>query len=79
MSGALDHLDPGDTSFAAFRDIMEARYEVMPAWWWQPGAQERVYAKWKANMEAEIADRRATVAAVANGKRVFKALDKVGE
>ena len=79
MSGALDHLDLGDISFAAFRDIMEVRYDVMPVWWWRPGVQERVYAKWKANKEAEIADLRATAAALANGKRVFKALDKVGE
>lgn len=54
MSGALDSLDPGDISFAAFRDIMETRYDAMPAWWWRPGAQDRVYAKWRANKEATI-------------------------
>ena len=74
MSGALDHLDPGDISFAAFRDIMEARYDVMPAWWFEPDAQERVYAQWKANREA---DQRATRAALLAAKRVFDELEKV--
>ena len=77
MSGALDHLDPDDTSFDAFRDGMEARYDVMPDWWWRPGAQERVYGKWKASKQAEIADRRSTKAGLASAKRVFDALDKV--
>ena len=60
-----------DTSFDAFRDGMERRYDAMPAWWWLPGAQERTYRKWKAGKEREIADIRSTNAAVKGARRVL--------
>ena len=68
--------DPDDSSYQAFCDEYECRYDVMPHWWWDPDRRDAVYLQWQRRKENEAADHaRAERAQLLNAKRV---LDMIG-
>lgn len=70
---------PDDSSFQAFCDEYECRYDVMPVWWWEPDRRQAVFLQWQRRKEdeakARLGELRGTNAAVKGGARFFDALD----
>ena len=72
---------PDDSSYQAFCDEYECRYDVMPHWWWDPDRRDAVYLQWQRGKEADAEAKtqshaRAERAQLLNAKRV---LDMIGE
>ena len=70
--------DPGpradDSSYQAFCDEYECRYDVMPHWWWDSDRRQSVYLQWERRKENEAeakiqAHARAERAQLLNAKR----------
>ena len=76
--------DPDDSSFQAFCNESECRYDVMPHWWWDSDRRQAVYLQWQRRKEDEVEAKadphaRAERATVLNAKRVFKIIGEVAD
>ena len=71
---------PDDSSFHAFCEEYECRYDVMPHWWWDPDRREAVFLQWQRRKEDETqAHARAERAQVLNAEQVFNIIGEAGQ
>ena len=69
---------PDDSSYQAFCDEYECRYDVMPHWWWDSDRRQSVYLQWQRRKENEAgAHARAERAQLLNAKRVLDIIGSV--
>ena len=67
---------PDDSSYHAFCEEYECRYDVMPGWWWDSDRRDAVYLQWQRGKENEAEAKaqshaRAERAQLLNAKRVL--------